>query len=159
MQAWGDRVIAGLRPKVKALFQAGRFVGVDGEKALFGLPNETHRVRCEEIRGEVESALTEYFGRPVRLSLVVDTADAAVEPDIGSPSPPSPASARRGASRSRPSGARTAGPSPAAPEEEGPDGSEELSAFDEAEMGEVADIDNSVESRVRQAFPGAEEVS
>ena len=35
---------------------------------------------------------------------------------------------------------------------------EDLSTFDEAEMGEVADVDNSAETRVLQAFPGAEEV-
>ena len=32
------------------------------------------------------------------------------------------------------------------------------SVFDAAELGEVADVDNSAEARVLQAFPGAEEV-
>ena len=41
---------------------------------------------------------------------------------------------------------------------EGPDDLEDLSAFDESQLGEVADFDNSVESRVLKAFPGAEEV-
>ncbi len=72
MQAWGDHVIGRLRPKAKALFQAGRFVGVEGERAVFGLPNEIHRNRCEEVRGEIEAALSEQFGRPVGLELVVD---------------------------------------------------------------------------------------
>ena len=40
----------------------------------------------------------------------------------------------------------------------GPDDLEDLSAFDESELGEIADFDNSAESRVMQAFPGAEEV-
>ena len=35
---------------------------------------------------------------------------------------------------------------------------EDLSAFEESELGEIADIDNSAEARVLQAFPGAEEV-
>jgi hypothetical protein len=35
---------------------------------------------------------------------------------------------------------------------------EDLSTFDEAELGEAVDVDNSAESRVLQAFPGAEEV-
>ncbi len=36
---------------------------------------------------------------------------------------------------------------------------EDLSPFDESELGEVAVIDNSAQSRVLQAFPGAEEVT
>jgi hypothetical protein len=39
-----------------------------------------------------------------------------------------------------------------------PDESEALSAFEESELGEVADVDNSAQARVLQAFPGAEEV-
>ena len=42
--------------------------------------------------------------------------------------------------------------------EKGPEETEDLSVFDESELGEVADIDNSAESRVLKAFPGAEEV-
>ncbi len=81
VQAWGDHVISGLRPKAKALFQAGRFVGVEGDHAVYGLPNETHRTRCEEMRAEVESALGDHFGRPVSLLLVVEPgADPAGEP-------------------------------------------------------------------------------
>ena len=72
VQAWGDHIIGRLRPKAKALFQAGRFVGVEGDKAVFGLPNEIHRSRCEEVRGEIELALADHFGRPVGLVLVVD---------------------------------------------------------------------------------------
>jgi hypothetical protein len=30
--------------------------------------------------------------------------------------------------------------------------------FDESELGEVAEIDNSAEARLLQAFPGAEEI-
>jgi DNA polymerase III subunit gamma/tau len=157
VQAWGDRVITGLRPKAKALFQAGRFVGVDGDEALFGLPNETHRIRCEELRGEVESALTEHFGRRVRLSLVVDSAGTVAEtggrPPPAPPPPPSPAGGRRGPPRSRPAGREAAGPPPT---DEGP--VDDMSEFDESDIGEVADIDNSAETRVREAFPGAEEV-
>ena len=164
VQAWGDHVIGRLRPKAKALFQAGRFVGVEGDRAVFGLPNEIHRTRCEEVRGEIESALAEHFGRPVGLILVVDAGvgvarrqpirrsspvDAAGSPpgrsdaaDPGPPSRPAPPPGTLGAG----AGAVRA------------DELEDLSAFDEAELGEVADVDNSAESRVLQAFPGAEEV-
>ncbi len=36
---------------------------------------------------------------------------------------------------------------------------DDLSAFDESQFGEVADVDNSAQARILQAFPGAEEVS
>jgi hypothetical protein len=77
VQVWGDHVIVDLRPKAKALFQAGRFVEVEDGRAVFGLPNEIHRRRCEEIREEIESALSDHFGRPVPLRLVVDPVLAA----------------------------------------------------------------------------------
>jgi DNA polymerase-3 subunit gamma/tau len=151
VQAWGDHIIGRLRPKAKALFQAGRFVGVEGDRALFGLPNETHRVRCEEVRGEIESALSDHFGRPVPLSLIVDTGSG------GSPAPEAVSSPS-----SPPANATVpATANPTAPASENAVVAEEvddLSTFDESEMGEVADVDNSAETRVLQAFPGAEEV-
>jgi DNA polymerase-3 subunit gamma/tau len=168
VQAWGDHVIGRLRPKAKALFQAGRFVGVEGDKAVFGLPNEIHRGRCEDVRGEVESALGEHFGRPVGLVLVVDATPAVGD----GPSPTGSAAPPR---RTGPAGPSPAGPEPDAdvgptgssdpappvprPEPDlGPEDLEDLSAFDESELGEVASFDNSPESRVLKAFPGAEEV-
>ena len=155
VQAWGDHIIGRLRPKAKALFQAGRFVGVEGDRALFGLPNETHRVRCEEVRGEIESALSDHFGRPVALSLIVDTGSGSSPPPEAVSSPPAKATVPA-----------TATANPTAPASEGAVGEgavgdeegEDPSSFDEAEMGEVADVDNSAETRVLQAFPGAEEV-
>ncbi len=155
VQAWGDHLIGGLRPKAKALFQAGRFVGVDDEQAIYGLPNETHRTRCEDMRDEVEAALAGYFGRPIPLLLVVEPgADDAVgtgtgaEGGGGRTSPPAGAGAADGRSRSR----RPAAP-PAAVEDD------EDVVFDESELGEVADVGNLAEARVLQAFPGAEEVN
>ncbi len=138
VQAWGDHIIGRLRPKAKALFQAGRFVGSD-DRAVFGLPNEIHRARCEEVRGEVETALSEHFGRPVRLELVIDDHAPASEPDD----------------------APTADPARSSTEvrhDQEPDPSESIADLEESELGEVADFDNSVEVRVLKAFPGAEEV-
>jgi hypothetical protein len=40
-----------------------------------------------------------------------------------------------------------------------PDESEDPSVFDESNLGEIADVDNSAQARVLQAFPGAEEVN
>ena len=40
--------------------------------AVFALPNDMHRQRCEEYRAEAEAVLAGHFGRPVPLRLVVD---------------------------------------------------------------------------------------
>ncbi len=149
VQAWGDQVIGRLRPKAKALFQAGRFVGADGARAEFGLPNEIHRNRCEEMRPEVEAALADRFGRPIPMVLVVDGGSGdvpAAPPDPGADRTPPPGSATATTTTT------TAAPTPAT----GPD-DEDLAAFDADDL-EVAEIDNSAEARLLQAFPGAEEV-
>jgi DNA polymerase-3 subunit gamma/tau len=153
VQAWGDQLISGLRPKAKALFQAGRFVHVEEGRAVYGLPNETHRTRCEDMRAEVEAALAGHFGRPIPLALVVEPgADAPsdrVTSRQGSSAPS--ASPRDGSPGRRPSA--SAAPAPT------PDDDDDDVAFDESELGEVADVGNLAEARVLQAFPGAEEVS
>lgn len=167
VQVWGDHIIVGLRPKAKALFQAGRFVGVEDDRAVFGLPNEIHRRRCEEIHEEIEAALSDHFGRPVGLTLVVDPgAGSWSEPEEGG----SLSGAPTGAPTTRSSGPATPAtgqaPAPAArppapaPDHDGQpdsDPAEDLADFDDTEL-EIAEVDNSAEARVLQAFPGAEEV-
>jgi DNA polymerase-3 subunit gamma/tau len=142
VQAWGDHVIGRLRPKAKALYQAGRFVAADGERARFGLPNEIHRNRCEDMRSEVEAALADQFGRPVPLVLVVDGVSA----------PPS------AGETAGPNAGPAGGPGiPAADAPASADDAGDLADFD-ADNLEVVEIDNSAEARLLQAFPGAEEV-
>ncbi len=177
VEAWGDHVLGRLRPKAKALFQAGRFVGVEGDRAQFGLPNETHRMRCEEVRADVEAVLSEYFGRRVPLVLIVDDGPGGHEGPAGRTGAAGPEAFTRGGSspgsRGGPPGdvsgrsrSGTSGPGASGSgvfeEVSGPSGSaasEDFSAFDEAELGEVADVDTSPAARVLQAFPGAEEVN
>jgi len=180
VQAWGDHVIGRLRPKAKALFQAGRFVGAERDRAVFGLPNEIHRKRCEEVRGEIEAALSEQFGRPVLLELVVDPSAEAPTRGRAAPPPDDPASVsgrsagNSGTNRSSASTtvsttvsttASVQPDAPTAPDRPGgpvdhhePDDHGDLAAFDESELGDIAEIDNSAEARVLEAFPGAEEV-
>jgi DNA polymerase-3 subunit gamma/tau len=150
VQAWGDQVIGRLRPKAKALFQAGRFLGADGTRAEFGLPNEIHRNRCEEMRPEVEAALADQFGRPVPLVLVVDGIPA---PAGAGPSDEDGHDDRPASPAASPVAPATAAVRPV----ELDDADEDLSVFDDDNL-EVADIDNSAEARLLQAFPGAEEV-
>ncbi|MGH9077961.1 MAG: DNA polymerase III subunit gamma/tau [Acidimicrobiales bacterium] len=67
--AWGDTILPSLPPRVRAFLAPGRFVAVEGEVAVFGLPDAPFLVRAERVRGEVEAALSAYFARPVRLRL------------------------------------------------------------------------------------------
>ena len=83
--AWGDTVLPSLRPKVKALYSSGRFTGVDGETALFALPNEPTRAKGEELRPQVEDALSRHFGRRVAVRLVVGGDDPAAAAAAESP--------------------------------------------------------------------------
>ncbi|HEV3282005.1 MAG TPA: DNA polymerase III subunit gamma/tau [Acidimicrobiales bacterium] len=188
VQAWGDHIIGRLRPKAKALFQAGRFMGASEGRAEFGLPNEIHRTRCEELRPEVEQALSDHFSCPVGLDLVVDpgaeghpltaaadratredraSAEESTGPDGGSARPAQ--AGPGGKRRTRSSAAGTGGPPrseapgiddvPPVRGDDDPEGVEDLSSFDESQLGDVAVVDNSAQSRVLQAFPGAEEVT
>ena len=65
----------------------------DGEAAVFALPNDMHRQRCEEYRRDVETVLAEHFRRPVPLQLVVDAdvveagLPGAEPPVAGDPAP------------------------------------------------------------------------
>lgn len=154
VQAWGDHVISALRPKAKALFQAGRFVGVDDGRAVYGLPNETHRVRCEGMRDEVESALSDHFGRPVPLLLVVEPgADAGLGPPASKDRLAAASTAADVGGAGRDPGGLASG-TPIRPDDDEGD----AAYFDESELGEPADIGNLAEARLLEAFPGAEEV-
>ena len=63
--AWGDTILSGLRPAVKAYLSAGRFVAVDDRAAVFAVPDKGLLARAEPNRAEVEAALAAHFGRPV----------------------------------------------------------------------------------------------
>jgi hypothetical protein len=136
-----------------------------------------HRNRCQEVQGDVEAALSDHFGQPVGLTLIVDDgASAAAAPagppeeSPGGPRPSSPASASAASPPIEdgpephpepPAGAPESGPTPAGSltlDVVDDDEEEDGSTFDESELGEIADVDNSAEARVLQAFPGAEEV-
>jgi DNA polymerase-3 subunit gamma/tau len=80
--AWGDTVLAKVPRAAKPRFAGGRFVGVDERGALFALPNAAHRSRCEEHRAGVEQVLSDHFGRPVPLVLLVDEGSTFTPPPL-----------------------------------------------------------------------------
>lgn len=72
--AWSTAVLQGLPNRARARYKPGRFLGVDGGTARFGLPNPIHRDRCAELQAEVEAALSAVLGQAVTLRLEVDAA-------------------------------------------------------------------------------------
>jgi DNA polymerase-3 subunit gamma/tau len=69
---WSDTLLPALPQRSRARFSGGHWVEVSDGVAVFGLPNEPHAARCEELRPEVESMLSAHFGTTVPIRLVVD---------------------------------------------------------------------------------------
>ena len=69
---WSDTLLPSLPQRSRARFSGGHWVEVSDGVAVFGLPNEPHATRCEELRPEVESILSAHFGTTVPIRLVVD---------------------------------------------------------------------------------------
>jgi hypothetical protein len=141
VEAWGDGLLSRLSNRARARFRVGRFTAVENGTAVFALPNETHRSYCEEVRPEVEQVLAEHFGSPVGMRLVVDDeADATA------------GTGRR----------RTVAPPAVEADESGSDSATEHSALLDpvvlAAETEPAGAALSAEQRLKQMFPGAEEL-
>ena len=143
--AWGDVILPNLRLKVRALYQAGRFVAANDGVGDFALPNEAHVHMASSVRGEVAEALSTYFGRRVDVRLVVDDhpghSSGAITRTPRPAADPAPAAAP-------------------APEELGDinDIGEPIEDPEELRRAERAGAEWATE-RIREAFPGAEEIS
>jgi DNA polymerase-3 subunit gamma/tau len=119
-KAWGDTLLAALSPAARSVFKAGRWVSVDGQTAVFAVPNSFYLERAEAKRRDVEDALVAFFGVRVAVRLVEE---------VGAGAPP-------------------------LSEDE-----VTITASEVAEMT-VAEppVASSAEDRLKQAFPGTEEV-
>ena len=119
--AWADEVFPKLPQRARARFRGvGRWIKGPEGVATYALPNEHHRNYCEEVRADVEAALSERFGVRVLVKLIVEAPDDA------------PAADRA-------------------------DDVEEM--VDPTELKDAPPGLASPEDRLKQAFPGAEEVS
>ena len=127
-ERWPD-VLGRSAPRARARFQAAAFQEIDGEVAVFELPNEVHRERCEQLRAEVEGTFSELLGQPVSLRLV------AGHDDAGPGGPPSP------------------GPSSSPGPEPAPSPSEEPVDLDQ--LQDAPPDGRSTLDRITDAFPGA----
>jgi DNA polymerase-3 subunit gamma/tau len=168
---WADHVLPSLRARPRAVFAGGRFVAMEHGVAVFALPNSGHVEHATPLVDEVADAISRQVGGTVGLRLITEQdSDASIggrastpaddsptgDPPNASgatPAPPSAASMRAAAM------ARAAAESSAAAQAEPTDDEPEL---DELAPGEVAGSHDSAswaEGRLREAFPGAEEVS
>jgi len=142
--AWADDILPKLRPKVRAIYQAGRFVGTDGPDALLALPNEAHIAHAEPLRAEIVDALSQYFHQPVGLRLVAEAATTARPP---------------AATPARPGRRPAVGAEDSTPDE---DLVAELGNDPDPSSGEPTSQPPSsadmIEGRLLEAFPGAEEI-
>jgi hypothetical protein len=128
--AWADQILPELPRAARAVLAAGHWVDTPQGVAL-AVPNEPHRVRSEQHRADLESALPRHFGgRTLPVRFVVDD---------GVPALPARPSERPAADR---------------PPPVGPDVDE---AIDPAELVDAAPDDYVAPlDRLTQAFPGAE---
>jgi DNA polymerase-3 subunit gamma/tau len=132
--AWTNTILVALPQRPRVRFAGGQWTQIDGDTAVFGLPNATHAQRCEECRSDVEAALAANFGLPVPVRLVVDT------------SAPDPSAQRGAAPRGRVAQAAA----------------EPTQVDDEIHHSEVEDLPdaNNIGSngadRITALFPGAE---
>jgi hypothetical protein len=150
--AWGDHILTGLRPKVRAIYQVGHFLPSSGGHALLALPNEAHILHAEPLKADVAAALASHFGRAVPLRLVVDPATSA----------PPEARSSVGGRGSRPSRSAEAGGAGSAPSESSESEEDLTDLGTPLRAEEEAAVKSSgiawAEDRLLQAFPGAEEV-
>ncbi len=72
VQVWGDGLLASLPQKARARFKIGRFIEVAGNEVVFALPNEIHRTYCEEVKKDVEDALSDRLGVRIKMRLITD---------------------------------------------------------------------------------------
>lgn len=134
---WSDALLPSLPQKARARFAGGHWVAVEGDTAVFGLPNAPHAERCEEFRTDLERTLAQRFGVAVPVRLVVDGS----APD---PSAPRAAKPSRRALADAPSGAADL------PDDE---------IIDLDELTDATGVDTAGVDRIAAMFPGAELVT
>ncbi|CAB4856702.1 unannotated protein [freshwater metagenome] len=138
---WQPVILPTLKPMARALFSAGHFQGERNDALVFGLPNETHRTRCEQYRADVERAIEAHFGSKVQLVLVLDSSPSRDDAPSQTTSP------------------RTSDPGASTP------GSAQTASGAQSEPDEDIDMDDLTDAppesvlspldRLAQAFPGS----
>ena len=73
VRVWEDQILSALRPKARAIYQATRFVGIEGRTVIAGLPNEAHIRHADPLKTDIERTLCAQFGTELSLRLVVSS--------------------------------------------------------------------------------------
>jgi DNA polymerase-3 subunit gamma/tau len=99
--AWADAILPKLARRITVWFGGGRFASVEGNVATYALPDANFKLRAEKYHVEVQKALADHYGTPVKLELTVDDAPVAPvaaadpepddEPDFDAPVDAAPA--------------------------------------------------------------------
>ncbi|MGA3353888.1 MAG: DNA polymerase III subunit gamma/tau [Acidimicrobiales bacterium] len=179
VEAWGDHILNQLRPRVRAVFAVGRFLASEDATAVLALPNVAHVERAQNDSAEVADAIGRHFGRPVGLRLVAEkdasTVHLSADPATGGSSANAGPGAGTRTLASAPQdgdveGRATTGavvkaataPAHRAPVGNDPSdaGEEMLDPDDLDPLGEQVQGDAAAwaQERLKQVFPGAEEV-
>ena len=67
---WQHKVLPVLTAKARARFQVAKVIDVANGCIRFELPNEIHRERCEQLKGDIEKALREMLNTSVEVELI-----------------------------------------------------------------------------------------
>ena len=127
--AFDGALLDGLEQRVRTRFRSGRFLSIDGDIAVFGVPNAHYQPRVVEVKTDVEQAIQATFGRSVTIDVTVD----------GNAAPPP--------------GSRTA--TSAAPVRPAGTDEEIADVGDINDLADAKDIASTGIDRITQAFPGA----
>ena len=72
---WSAEIVPALKPLVRAIYSVPKVAGVRDGELLIAAPNETHRAKCEQHRGDVEAAIVAVLGARVGVQFVVEAAE------------------------------------------------------------------------------------
>ncbi len=84
IDSWSEDLLPKLSKKARARFSAAKPLVSDENGVTISLPNEPHLRRCQELVGEVETAIKNTFGVSLPVLLSVD------DVSLSSISPPNP---------------------------------------------------------------------
>jgi DNA polymerase-3 subunit gamma/tau len=155
--AWADAILPALKPRARAVYQIGRWLAVRDGTAVFALPNEAHVQHAAALVDEVAAAIGAHFHARVRLELVNDA-------EGGAPSSSPLVQGRARVPRESLDDAVAAGHHPAEERGDLMESGDEAYELDDDEPGLEAggaphDTVSWAEHRLREVFPGAQEVT
>tara|TARA_A100000164_G_scaffold381361_1_gene432676 strand:+ start:239 stop:1948 length:1710 start_codon:yes stop_codon:yes gene_type:complete len=84
-EVWQKKVLPGISAKARARFQAAKVKDVPNGRVQLELPNATHKERCEQLKGDIEKALSSHLGGDVSVELLSVAESQSAEVDVPEP--------------------------------------------------------------------------